>query len=60
LTNHGSSLGIPTTAEDAETEKQLACVGDAGCTQMQGFLFSQRVPAGEIAKLLNSQSKCRK
>jgi diguanylate cyclase (GGDEF)-like protein/PAS domain S-box-containing protein len=53
ITNLGSSLGIPTTAEGAETEKQLAWVREAGCTEMQGFLFSRPVPASEIAGLLS-------
>ncbi|MGH6834442.1 MAG: EAL domain-containing protein, partial [Methylocella sp.] len=53
ITDLGSSLGIPTLAEGAETEKQLACVREAGCTEMQGYLFSRPVPANEIAELLN-------
>ncbi|MGH6838834.1 MAG: bifunctional diguanylate cyclase/phosphodiesterase [Methylocella sp.] len=52
ITNLGSSLGIPTTAEGAETEEQLASVREAGCTEMQGFLFSRPVPASEIAGML--------
>ncbi|MGH6813585.1 MAG: EAL domain-containing protein, partial [Methylocella sp.] len=59
ITNLGSSLGIPTLAEGVETEKQLAWVREAGCTEMQGFLFSRPVPASEIAELLRSQSNCR-
>ncbi|MGC2222618.1 MAG: EAL domain-containing protein, partial [Methylocella sp.] len=55
----GSNLGIPTLAEGAETEKQLAWVREAGCTEMQGYLFSRPIPASEIAKLLSSQSNCR-
>jgi EAL domain-containing protein (putative c-di-GMP-specific phosphodiesterase class I) len=53
ITNLGSSLGIPTTAEGAETEKQLAWVRDSGCTEMQGYLFSRPVPASDIAGLLS-------
>ncbi|MGB8901166.1 MAG: EAL domain-containing protein, partial [Methylocella sp.] len=55
----GSNLGIPTLAEGAETEKQLAWVREAGCTEMQGYLFSRPIPASEIAKLLSSQPNCR-
>jgi diguanylate cyclase (GGDEF)-like protein/PAS domain S-box-containing protein len=53
ITNLGSSLGIPTLAEGVETETQLSWLRDAGCTQMQGFLFSRPVPAGAIAGLLD-------
>ena len=55
----GSHLGIPTLAEGAETEKQLAWVRETGCTEMQGYLFSRPIPASEIAKLLSSQPNCR-
>ena len=54
----GSHLGIPTLAEGAETEKQLAWVRETGCTEMQGYLFSRPIPASEIAKLLSSQPNC--
>ena len=42
-------------AEGAETEKQLAWLREAGCTEMQGYLFSRTVPASEIAGLLSSR-----
>ncbi|MGH6848232.1 MAG: EAL domain-containing protein, partial [Methylocella sp.] len=53
IVNLGSSLGIPTLAEGVETEEQLARVREAGCTKMQGYLFSRPVPASEIAGLLS-------
>jgi diguanylate cyclase (GGDEF)-like protein/PAS domain S-box-containing protein len=53
ITNLGSNLGIPTLAEGAETEKQFAQLREAGCTEMQGYLFSRPVPASEIAGLLS-------
>ena len=53
VTNLGSSLGIPTVAEGVETEKQLSLLREAGCTEMQGYLFSRPVPASEIAELLS-------
>ena len=59
ITNLGSNLGIPTLAEGVETEKQLAWLREAGCTEMQGYLFSRPVPASEIAGLLNSHRNCR-
>ncbi len=54
ITNLGSSLGIPTLAEGVETKKQLAWLREAGCTEMQGYLFSRPIPASEIAGLLSS------
>jgi diguanylate cyclase (GGDEF)-like protein len=48
----GMSLGIPTTAEGVETEEQLRHVFDEGCTEMQGYLFSRPLPAGELHSLL--------
>ena len=53
IANLGSNLGIPTLAEGVETEKQLAWLREAGCTEMQGYLFSRPVPASEIAGLLS-------
>jgi diguanylate cyclase (GGDEF)-like protein/PAS domain S-box-containing protein len=58
IANLASSLGIPTTAEGAETEEQLAWVREVGCTEMQGYLFSRPVPASEIAGLLSPQPNC--
>ena len=52
----GSSLGIRTTAEGVETEKQLAVLRNEGCTEMQGYLLSRPMPAGDISKFLSSHS----
>src|SRR5205085_3364603 len=41
-----------TTAEGVETEEQRAIVQALGCTQMQGYLFSQPVRAMEVRGLL--------
>jgi EAL domain-containing protein (putative c-di-GMP-specific phosphodiesterase class I) len=59
ITDLGSNLGIPTLAEGVETKKQLAWLREAGCTEMQGYLFSRPVPASEIAGLLSSRRICR-
>ncbi|MGH6868197.1 MAG: putative bifunctional diguanylate cyclase/phosphodiesterase, partial [Methylocella sp.] len=53
ITDLGSNLGIPTLAEGVETKKQLSWLREAGCTEMQGFLFSRPVRACEIAELLS-------
>jgi EAL domain-containing protein (putative c-di-GMP-specific phosphodiesterase class I) len=44
----GQSLGMATTAEGIETEAQLELVRQQGCTEAQGFLFSQPLAAGEV------------
>ena len=48
----GASLGISTTAEGVETEDQLECLREEGCTEVQGYLFSRPVPASELGPLL--------
>jgi diguanylate cyclase (GGDEF)-like protein len=48
----GSSFGITTTAEGVETEDQRSCLNQEGCTEVQGFLYSEPLPPREIAPLL--------
>ena len=50
----GASLGITTTAEGVETEEQLNRLRAEGCTEAQGFLFSQPRPAKEILGLIST------
>ncbi len=45
-------LGMSTTAEGVETEEQLRRLQAEGCTEVQGYLFSKPVPAGEVQDLL--------
>jgi diguanylate cyclase (GGDEF)-like protein len=47
-------LGMATTAEGVETREQLALLTSAGCTELQGYLFSPAVPSGEVAGLLGA------
>jgi EAL domain-containing protein (putative c-di-GMP-specific phosphodiesterase class I) len=47
-------LGMATTAEGVETEDQLRLLRLAGCTEVQGYLFSRPRPAGEVAALCHS------
>ncbi|MBI1203556.1 MAG: EAL domain-containing protein [Rhodopseudomonas sp.] len=51
-----SSLGITTTAEGVETREQLESVAAEGCTEVQGYLFSQPKPASEVARILREQN----
>jgi diguanylate cyclase (GGDEF)-like protein/PAS domain S-box-containing protein len=48
----GDALAMTTTAEGVETKEQWDTVRVAGCTEMQGFLFSKPIPATDIAELL--------
>lgn len=47
-------LGMTTTAEGVETVDQLRTLARAGCTVVQGYLFSQPVPETAIPELLRS------
>ncbi len=47
-------LGMATTAEGVETRDQLAALKSAGCTDVQGYLFSRPVPEAAIPELLRS------
>jgi diguanylate cyclase (GGDEF)-like protein/PAS domain S-box-containing protein len=47
-----SGLNMITTAEGVETEQQLEIIRAAGCTEMQGYLFSPPRPVAEILWLI--------
>jgi diguanylate cyclase (GGDEF)-like protein/PAS domain S-box-containing protein len=49
VTSLANSLGIITTAEGVEREQELEVLRAEGCTQVQGYYFSQPVPAEAIA-----------
>jgi diguanylate cyclase (GGDEF)-like protein len=46
------SFGASTTAEGVETDDQLTQVRAEGCNEVQGYIFSRPLPAGEIPALL--------
>jgi EAL domain-containing protein (putative c-di-GMP-specific phosphodiesterase class I) len=46
-----SGLGMVTTAEGVETQEQLEAMRSEGCTEMQGFFFSQPLPLHELERL---------
>ena len=50
------SLDVITTAEGVETEEQFSLLHAAGCTQVQGYLFSPAVPAPKL-EFMQSKSQ---
>jgi len=52
VTGLSSSLGMSTTAEGVETQEQLDRLRAEGCTEVQGYLFSEPKPAEQVAHLL--------
>lgn len=50
----GHSLGLQVVAEGVETVEQLGYLRKARCDEMQGYLFSRPVPAGEMTRLLQN------
>jgi diguanylate cyclase (GGDEF)-like protein len=48
-----AGLGMKTTAEGVETREQLEILKSEGCTEVQGFLFSEPLPAHEVDRLLH-------
>jgi predicted signal transduction protein with EAL and GGDEF domain len=54
VTTLGRDLGMAITAEGVETRQQLDALEKAGCTEIQGYLFSRPVPEIEVVALLRS------
>ncbi len=52
-----TGLNMITTAEGVETERQLEVIRAAGCTEMQGYLFSPARPVEEILRLIMSRTE---
>jgi len=46
-------LNLDVTVEGVETQEQLAFLRDQGCTEVQGFLFSQAKPLSAFADPAN-------
>lgn len=50
-----NALGMSTTAEGVESTAQVAKLRDAGCTQIQGYVFSPPRSAGDIYAMFAPQ-----
>ncbi|MCP4071112.1 MAG: EAL domain-containing protein [Hyphomicrobiales bacterium] len=48
------SIGMGTTAEGIETDSQLKCIMDRGCTEGQGYLFSRPLTSDDAGKFIES------
>lgn len=49
------ALGLKVVAEGVETEKQLTILSRLGCDELQGFLYSEPLPAEELVKSARPQ-----
>jgi EAL domain-containing protein (putative c-di-GMP-specific phosphodiesterase class I) len=54
IINMGKSLKQRVIAEGVETEQQLAFLQGQHCLEGQGYLFSQPLPAAQLAHLLQT------
>ena len=48
------SMNLETTAEGIETPEQMKFLKDNGCTNMQGYLLSKPLPAGEFETFIKN------
>jgi PAS domain S-box-containing protein/diguanylate cyclase (GGDEF)-like protein len=53
------SLSLKVIAEGVDTEEQRKALRSLGCDQMQGYLFSKPLPAGETTALLEGSDGAR-
>jgi diguanylate cyclase (GGDEF)-like protein/PAS domain S-box-containing protein len=51
VTGLAKALGMSASAAGVETDQQRCSVEAEGCTEMQGFLFSEPLPAAEIERI---------
>jgi diguanylate cyclase (GGDEF)-like protein len=52
IINMGKALGLTVVAEGVETTEQDSFLREHACDEIQGYLFSKPVPAGDIPSLL--------
>lgn len=51
-----ANLGMNVIAEGVETEEQLKFLRERDCHELQGFLFSKPMPAGELSHWLHNRA----
>jgi EAL domain-containing protein (putative c-di-GMP-specific phosphodiesterase class I) len=49
----GTEFGVSVIAEGVETKEQLAILRAAGCTEVQGFYFSEARPVAELTEFFS-------
>ena len=54
ITDLAAALDMETTAEGVEQAEQVEALRAFGCTNVQGYLFSRPVPAGEVLPMLEA------
>jgi len=57
IINMAHSLNLDVIAEGVETAEQLTYLFEHRCDQIQGFYFSQPLPAGDLAAFLGSHTR---
>jgi EAL domain-containing protein (putative c-di-GMP-specific phosphodiesterase class I) len=57
VVNIATARDMTTTAEGVETKQQQELLRALGCSEMQGYLFSQPKPAAEIRQLFFSHRR---
>ena len=53
----GHAMGLQVTAEGVETADQENFLRSAGCSQLQGFLFSRAVPANRLRSAMGERAQ---
>ncbi len=53
ITGLGLSFDMTTTAEGVETQDQMECLVNQGCSEVQGYFYSRPVPGSEVLSLID-------
>lgn len=53
----GLNLDIPVLAEGVETEEHIAFLSDAGCAEVQGFLFGRPIPQSDLHAFMTAATE---